>query len=151
MKSSILCLCAFLATASAWTSPSKVSFRPTTSLQSSMSRDDFLKNVAIAVAGTSLLSATPAFADDVTTLPSGVSYVVKKKGDGPKPEIGELVAIRFAAFAGPNKIDDLFDNPEPYYTRVGSGGLLKGVEEVIPMMRVGDRWELTIPVRTRIM
>lgn len=86
----------------------------------------------------------PAFAEE---LPNGVSYTVKQKGSGPKPEKGELVAIRFAAFAGANKIDDLFDNPEPYYTRVGSGGLLKGVEEAIPLMRVGDRWELTIPVR----
>lgn len=50
------------------------------------------------------------------------------EGDGPQPEIGELIAIRFAAFCGSNKIDDIFDTPEPYYTRVGSGGLIKGVE-----------------------
>ena len=24
-----------------------------------------------------------------------------------------------------NVIDDIFDKPEPYYTRVGSGGLIK--------------------------
>lgn len=140
-----------LATTSAWTSQSPTSFRTTTSLKaSSISRDDFLKTVAIAVAGgsTVLSGAVPAALAD-ETLPNGVSYTVKKKGDGPKPEIGELVAIRFAAYAGDNKIDDLFDNPEPYYTRVGSGGLLKGVEEVIPLMRVGDRWELTIPVSTK--
>ena len=42
-------------------------------------------------------------------------------------------------------IDDIFGSPEPYYTRVGSGGLLKGIEEVIPLMRVGDRFVVTIP------
>ena len=42
-------------------------------------------------------------------------------------------------------IDDIFGTPEPYYTRVGSGGLLKGIEEVIPLMRVGDRFVVTIP------
>jgi hypothetical protein len=31
------------------------------------------------------------------------------------------------------------------YTRVGSGGMLKGVEQVLPEMRVGDRWKLSIP------
>lgn len=87
---------------------------------------------------------SPAFADE--TLPSGVSIKVVKSGNGPAPEIGELAAIRFASFAGENKIDDIFDTPEPYYTRIGSGGLIKGVEEVLPKMRVGDRWVLTIPV-----
>ena len=87
-----------------------------------------------------------ALAGESTTLESGVSYVVKKKGDGPAPEIGELCAIRFAAYTGSQKIDDIFETPEPYYTRVGSGGLLKGVESTLPLMRVGDRWELTIPV-----
>ncbi len=80
------------------------------------------------------------------TLPNGVTYEVKKKGDGPQPEIGELAAIRFAAYNGANKIDDIFETPEPYYTRIGSGGLLKGVEETLPLMRLGDRWKLTIPV-----
>jgi len=86
----------------------------------------------------------PAFADDIK-LPSGVSYVVSTAGDGPKPEIGELAAIRFKASYGTMVIDDIFGTPEPYYTRVGSGGLLKGIEEVIPLMRVGDRFVVTIP------
>jgi FKBP-type peptidyl-prolyl cis-trans isomerase len=86
----------------------------------------------------------PAFADE--TLPSGVAIKVVKSGNGPQPDIGELAAIRFASFAGENKIDDIFETPEPYYTRVGSGGLIKGVEEVLPKMRVGDRWVLTVPV-----
>ena len=64
--------------------------------------------------------------------------------------MGELVAIRFAAYNGDLKIDDIFDTPEPYYTRLGSGGLLKGVESVLPMMKLGDRWVLTIPVSTVI-
>jgi FKBP-type peptidyl-prolyl cis-trans isomerase len=30
---------------------------------------------------------------------------------------------------------------------MGSGGLLKGVESTLPLMSLGDRWKLTIPVR----
>jgi len=107
--------------------------------------------MAVAVGGSAVLSGLfpgAAFAAEEVTLPSGVKYIVKKQGNGPKPEIGELCAIRFAAFAGSNKIDDIFETPEPYYTRVGSGGLLKGVESTLPLMRVGDRWELTVPVST---
>jgi FKBP-type peptidyl-prolyl cis-trans isomerase len=93
-----------------------------------------------------MLTSLPSVAE---TTAAGVKYEVIKKGDGPKPEIGELIAIRFNAFAGSNKIDDVFDTPEPYYTRLGSGGLLKGVESTLPMMIVGDRWKLTIPVSNR--
>lgn len=103
--------------------------------------------VLAGVATTSSVSLPSAFADDEVVLPSGVKYTVVKAGTGPKPEVGELAAIRFAAICEPtgNKIDDIFDTPEPYYTRVGSGGMIKGVEEVLPMMRVGDRFYLTVP------
>ena len=109
------------------------------------SRQDFMKTASVAGASWLLSPSAPAFADE--TLPSGVTVTVKKSGNGPKPEIGELVAIRFSAYAGDNKIDDIFDTPEPYYTRLGSGGLLKGVESTLPLMQLGDRWVLNIPVR----
>ena len=136
MRSTLALLFAVLASAAhAWTNQ-----------QQPMSRGDMLRTIGGAsVAAAGWMLAPPAFAE---TLPSGVTYEVIKKGDGPKPDIGELVAIRFAAFAGPNKIDDIFDTPEPYYTRMGSGGLLSGVESTLPLMRVGDRWKLTIPVRS---
>lgn len=102
--------------------------------------------VASAAAFSLVQQVTPLPAFAAESLPSGVTYEVVKKGDGPKPEIGELVAIRFAAYFGDRKIDDIFDSPEPYYTRLGSGGLLKGVESTLPEMRVGDRWKLNIPV-----
>lgn len=111
-----------------------------TSRSHAMSRHEALATIGSSMAA--LLVSSPAFAEK---LPSGVTYEVIKKGDGPQPEVGELIAIRFAAFCGSNKIDDIFDTPEPYYTRVGSGGLLKGVESTLPLMRVGDRWRLEIP------
>merc|ERR1739844_183442 len=85
--------------------------------------------------------------EGIVKLPSGTVYEVINSGEGPKPNVGELAAIRFRAEVKQtgNKIDDIFDTPEPYYTRVGSGGLLKGVEEVLPKMRVGDRVMITVP------
>lgn len=99
---------------------------------------------AMATTAAATVGVWPSFADE--SLPNGVTYKVLKTGDGPKPEKGELVAIRFKAFAGEQKIDDIFDSPEPYYTRLGSGGLIKGVEETLPLMKLGDRWELSVPV-----
>eukprot|EP00590_Aulacoseira_subarctica_P009125 CAMPEP_0172415626 /NCGR_PEP_ID=MMETSP1064-20121228/2042_1 /TAXON_ID=202472 /ORGANISM="Aulacoseira subarctica , Strain CCAP 1002/5" /LENGTH=215 /DNA_ID=CAMNT_0013152725 /DNA_START=18 /DNA_END=665 /DNA_ORIENTATION=- len=116
-----------------------------------LSRAEFWRGVAGTAAvlpslATSIFNVSPAAAEDgEVVLPSGVSYKVLTAGDGPIPNIGELVGIRFRATCGDNKFDDIFDSPEPYYTRVGAGRLLKGVEEIIPKMRVGDEFLVTIP------
>jgi len=130
MQYSIFTFLFLAASASAW------------STSNVFSRKSFLSGVGGVVIG-NLVVSPPANGVD---LPSGVTYDVVKSGDGPKPDVGELVAIRFAAYAGDTKIDDIFDTPEPYYTRLGSGGLLQGVESTLPLMRVGDRWKMTIPV-----
>lgn len=144
MKSTCILLLSVLAPTAAFVATSQSS--PHTALSAQSSRTEFLRDIAavgITAAATAGLSL-PAFADE--TLPSGVAIKVVKEGKGPATEVGQLAAIRFSAYAGENKIDDIFDTPEPYYTRIGSGGLIKGVEEVLPKMVVGDRWVLTVPV-----
>jgi len=144
MKSTCILLLSVLAPAAAFVAPTAQS-GSSTALSAQSSRSEFLRDVA-AVGITAAATAgmgLPAFADEVTA--SGVSISVTKSGKGPAPVKGELAAIRFSSAIGEMKIDNVFDTPEPYYTRVGSGGLIKGVEEVLPQMRVGDRWVLTIP------
>ena len=149
MKSSIIIILSIFTPSAAFVAPSPSSTSSTSLFSSSAptSRTDFLRDIAAvgftAAAGFGL-GSSPAYADEIT--PSGVAIKVTKAGNGPAPKIGELAAIRFASFQGETKIDDIFVTAEPYYTRVGSGGLIKGVEEVLPKMRVGDRWVLTIPV-----
>mmetsp|Transcript_10498 Transcript_10498/g.14743 ORF Transcript_10498/g.14743 Transcript_10498/m.14743 type:complete len:194 (+) Transcript_10498:109-690(+) len=127
--------------------PSTTNTRSTTEL--SVSRKDFLQTAFIggAAAVATTFGGLPAYAGETVKTASGVTYTIDKSGDGPKPEIGELAAIRFRASVTDNgmKIDDIFDTSEPYYTRIGSGGLIKGVEQVLPLMRVGDRWTLNVP------
>ena len=148
-----LSLVALLAwSTTAWTLSTPGRTPPSESTTTS-TRKDFLTSVlqttvlASGVAALSRPGVAVAAEGDEVTLPSGVSYRIVKSGTGAKPEVGELAAIRFAAYFNDIKIDDIFDTPEPYYTRVGSGGLIKGVEEVLPTMQTGDRWVLTIPVR----
>lgn len=132
MRTALVTLFTYMTAVSAWTAPQN----PVVSRQA-------IWQSAAAGAFAVVAASSPVQAE---TLPNGVTYEVKKKGDGPQPEIGELAAIRFAAYNGETKIDDIFDTPEPYYTRIGSGGLLKGVEQTLPLMKLGDRWVLTIPV-----
>jgi len=148
VKSSILA--SLLVGANAFTAPTPTfTARSSTSLNAELSRTSFLTTAASIAIGSTIIPQVALADEEVVNLPSGVSYKITKSGDGPKPDIGELAAIRFKAVCVDtgNKIDDIFNTPEPYYTRVGSGAMLKGVEEVIPKMRVGDRFLLTIPVR----
>lgn len=145
VSSSLAVAVVALAGADAFAPSSSPAFaRSTTALSAQVSRSDFVRLVAGSAAAAALAGgpALPAFAE---TTPSGVVIEVVKNGDGPKPTVGEMAAVRFKATTGGNVIDDIFSTPEPYYTRVGSGGLIKGVEETIPKMRVGDRWVLTVP------
>ena len=126
--STAICVLASLATTNAFTVSTPSATRSTA--LNAVSRDNFLKQVAgaaTAVAVSGIVNPLAAFAEEEVKLPSGVSYVVIKKGDGPEPKIGELAGIRFKAEVLQTgiKVDDIFDTPEPYYTRVGSGGLLK--------------------------
>jgi len=89
-----------------------------------------------------------AVAADEVTLPSGLVYsVVKVGGNGGTPINGDLIAIKFKCVVRSNGavIDNILDNPEPYYYRVGSGQVLPAVEEAVKMMKSGDTWQLTVP------
>lgn len=143
IATALVAMCA-LPSAQAWSAP-----KPPAAEVSRKSMLQTLVQGGMATAAATLLVEQPAFAAE--KLQSGVTYEVVKSGSGIKPDVGELIAIRFAAFVDGRKLDDIFDTPEPYYTRLGSGGLLKGVESTLPLMRLGDRWKLTIPVRNLCM
>jgi FKBP-type peptidyl-prolyl cis-trans isomerase len=63
------------------------------------------------------------------------------------PVVGDLIAIKFKCTVQKTGavIDDIMENPEPYYFRVGSGTVLPAVEEAVQLMRSGDKWKLTVP------
>ncbi|KAJ1454094.1 hypothetical protein M885DRAFT_522229 [Pelagophyceae sp. CCMP2097] len=87
-----------------------------------------------------------ARADDLTALPSGLKYkIVKEDKNGKVPKIGDLIAVRFRASYNGNVFDDLFATEEPLYYRVGGGTLIKGIDEAINMMHLGDTWTLAVP------
>eukprot|EP00170_Pyropia_yezoensis_P000259 contig_1672_g260 len=110
-----------------------------------VSRRRALQLMAFAAATGGLLAPPAQAADDMTTTASGLKYKVVKKGTGPKPVEGDLVTIRFKGEYNGVAFDDLFKVEEPYFYRIGSGNILKGVAESVDMMSVGDIYELSIP------
>ena len=59
---------------------------------------------------------------------------------------GDLIAIRFkGATTDGNVFDDTTKTDEPLYYRVGTGSLIAGIEEILPMMRAQEKWAVQIP------
>jgi len=82
--------------------------------------------------------------EDVTVLPSGLQYKVLATGDGaaPAPESTVLVKYEGKLLDG-TVFDSNYDDVDPLGLSLQR--VIKGWQEAIPRMRVGDEWELYIP------
>ena len=105
-------------------------------------RSDVLKGAGAAAA---LAFAAPAQAAQRTQ--SGLIYEIQKSNPkGKQPVKGDLIAIRFkGATTDGNVFDDTTKTDEPLYYRVGTGSLIAGIEEILPMMRYKEKWAVQIP------
>jgi FKBP-type peptidyl-prolyl cis-trans isomerase len=74
-----------------------------------------------------------------------VQYEVVKSGkkDAARPKVGELVTIRFKGSYKGTVFDDTFKTEQPYIYRTGVGLVLKGLDDAIINMAVGDRIKLS--------
>jgi len=121
---------------------------------SSLSRRDAFTSTAGAALAAWLAGAPqPSFAalemgpkaGETGELEGGLKYKVETQGKGPKPKVGDLVAIRFSASYKGKEFDNCFKTPNSYYFRVGVESVIKGLDVAVLNMRVGDKWALTIP------
>ncbi|CDP06229.1 unnamed protein product [Coffea canephora] len=81
----------------------------------------------------------------VTTV-SGLQYKDIKVGGGPSPPVGFQVAANYVAMVPSGQIfDSSLEKGQPYIFRVGSGQVIKGLDEGILSMRVGGKRRLYIP------
>eukprot|EP00903_Cladosiphon_okamuranus_P012121 g11373.t1 len=100
---------------------------------------------ALTAGAAQTLLASSAFGEDSFTTSSGLKIKKLVKGTGPLVEQGDLVGVRFKGNYGNYEFDNIFATAEPYYMRAGVGTLVKGVEEALLLMSVGDKWQLTCP------
>jgi FKBP-type peptidyl-prolyl cis-trans isomerase FklB len=82
-----------------------------------------------------------AKAEGVKTLPNGLQYKVLTEGDGPMPKTNDTVTVSYKG----RLIDGtVFDQNEHFTTPV-TGRTVKGWSEILPLMKTGAKWEVTIP------
>jgi FKBP-type peptidyl-prolyl cis-trans isomerase len=77
----------------------------------------------------------------ITALPNGLQYKVLKEGSGPTPKTNDTVIV---AYKGMLVDGTVFDQNEHFNTPV-TGRTIKGWSEILPMMKTGSKWEVTIP------
>jgi FKBP-type peptidyl-prolyl cis-trans isomerase len=87
------------------------------------------------------LAAPPA---NASKSPKGVSYRVLAKGKGAKPGPQDTVRVNFTGWTADGRIFDSSEiKGEP--TEFALGGSIVGLQDVIPLLSVGDKARLWIP------
>lgn len=80
------------------------------------------------------------------TTESGLTYIVTKQGDGEEVKAGQMVTVNYTGLlTNGAKFDSSLDRNEPFSFPVGAGMVIKGWDEGLQNLRVGDHAILTIP------
>jgi FKBP-type peptidyl-prolyl cis-trans isomerase FkpA/FKBP-type peptidyl-prolyl cis-trans isomerase FklB len=76
---------------------------------------------------------------------SGLQYIILKKTDGCYPDDGYKVKVHYKMVSVQSKsvVDSSYDRGQPSEFKLSK--TIKGWREGVPMMRVGEIWELYIP------
>jgi len=91
--------------------------------------------------------AAPAVVkQQAVTTPSGLTYVVTKRGAGAQVKAGDEVEVHYTGlFTNGTKFDSSHDRGTPISFKVGIGRVIKGWDEALQRLRVGDHATLIIP------
>lgn len=77
---------------------------------------------------------------------SGLTYLVTQKGTGRLPKAGETVLVHYTGLlTDGTKFDSSRDRGEPIDFPLGQGRVIKGWDEGIAKLRIGDQAILVIP------
>lgn len=88
--------------------------------------------------------STSAGKDTVTTA-SGLKYVMTHQGKGKKPKTGDLAVVHYTGTLLDGTVFDSSRDREPFAFRLGKKQVIRGWDEGIALLRVGDRATFIIP------
>lgn len=81
------------------------------------------------------------------TTASGLKYFeIKTNNDAPKPQVGQSVKVHYSGYLLDGKMfDSSVERGQPIEFPLGGGQVIRGWEEGIALMHVGDKFRLIIP------
>ena len=92
------------------------------------------------------MTTTPAIKSAAITTESGLTYIVTKHGDGAQLKAGDEVIVNYTGMlTNGKKFDSSLDRGQPFSFPLGSGRVIKGWDEALQKLRIGDHATLVLP------
>ncbi len=84
---------------------------------------------------------------DLKTTDSGLQYVILEEGDGPVPQLGQMVTVNYfgVLLSDGTEFDESFTKPAPFSFPVGQGRVIAGWDEGFQLLKKGTKAVLIIP------
>jgi peptidylprolyl isomerase len=83
---------------------------------------------------------------DTIATSSGLKYIILKKGTGKKSKTGKAVEVHYTGWlTDGKKFDSSLDRNETFEFTLGESQVIKGWDEGVALMRVGDKFRFIIP------
>ena len=77
---------------------------------------------------------------------TGIRYVVETQGSGPVLVPGDKVMVTYVGSLLNGKVfDSVLSRTHPFTFRVGRGEVIVGWDQILQLMRPGDKWIVVIP------
>lgn len=90
--------------------------------------------------------SSPCPASPATTTSSGLTYMITRPGTGQQLKAGDTVIVQYTGLlTNGTKFDSSLDRNQPIEFPLGAGRVIKGWDEGIMRLRVGDQATLIIP------
>jgi peptidylprolyl isomerase len=122
------------------------------SQQAENARDAAPKHMGTTPTSAPSHTSVPSTPSDVSSLtavtsPSGLSWYVLKEGTGPVAAIGDTVGVHYTGWLtdGSPPFDSSFKTGRPLTFTIGGGRIIKGWDEGVAGMKVGEKRQLHIP------
>jgi FKBP-type peptidyl-prolyl cis-trans isomerase len=97
-------------------------------------------------AGTAKTMNNTTANNQAITTASGLTYIITKRGDGEQIKAGDDVIVNYTGLLTNGlKFDSSLDRGEPFSFPVGAGRVIKGWDEGLQKLRIGDHATLIIP------
>ena len=80
------------------------------------------------------------------TTPSGLQYSIDQPGTGAQPKPGQIVSVHYTGWlTNGQKFDSSRDRNSPLEFPIGQGRVIKGWDEGVAAMKIGEKRTLVIP------
>ena len=100
----------------------------------------------IAIMVLALVLTACSQSEEMTTTSSGLQYEVIQSGSGESASNGDTAVVHYTGWlVDGTKFDSSVDRGQPFEFGVGQGNVIQGWDEAVALMKVGDKWKLTIP------